>query len=185
LRSGILTLRPLLLVTLLLVSTCAIQAQVTNVTSDQQTPTQGVGHDYIRLLSETVDPSTGALSIRITVPTPNGRGLTIPFAFAYDSNGVNVPASGVSGTVVWQLQPANLTNTGALSQGGWSYALPMLNYGNEATDDRSGETCLWTHDYVFQDSAGGRHALQLATADDLATYDCVNSDLKSSSASCT
>lgn len=104
---------------LVLLSSCAVApatlAQITNVTADQQTPTPGVGHDYIHMLSETVDPSTGALSIRIGVPVPPGRGLTLPFAFAYDSNGVHIP----------MIVPANgiyywATYKAPLSQGGWS-----------------------------------------------------------------
>jgi RHS repeat-associated protein len=163
-RARILSLRLLLYATLFLASTGAALAQITNVTADQQTPTQGVGHDYIRLLSETVDPSTGALSLRITVPTPKGRGLTVPFAFAYDSNGIGTPYSfggAPNGYILWR------PNKGLLTQGGWSYSLPMLSFGDEATNDKFGDTCFWTHDYVFQDPSGGRHAMQLGTASDL------------------
>jgi hypothetical protein len=53
------------------------------------TPVPGAGHDYIHLLSETVDPSSGNVSVRITLPTPPGRGLTIPFSIAYDSGSVH------------------------------------------------------------------------------------------------
>jgi hypothetical protein len=31
-------------------------AQITNVTNDQATPIPGVGHDYIKMLNETVSP---------------------------------------------------------------------------------------------------------------------------------
>src|SRR5882762_6973783 len=92
-------------------------AQITNVTNDQSTPTPGAGHDYIHLLSETVNPSNGSVSIRIQPPMPKGRNLTIPFAFAYDSNGVHhwVPNGPTTrpGSVVWH------SNIGYLSQGGW------------------------------------------------------------------
>jgi hypothetical protein len=60
-------------------------AQITNVTNDQATPIPGAGHDYIKMLSETVQPSNGQLSIRIDVPTLPGRGITIPFAYLYNS----------------------------------------------------------------------------------------------------
>ena len=75
--------------------------QVRNVTDDQATLSPGAGHDYIRMLTETVNPANGALSVRLQVPMPKGRGLTVPFAFAYDSNGVHYPVSGSGGTVVW------------------------------------------------------------------------------------
>src|SRR5260370_33581427 len=64
------------------------RAQITNVTNATSTPTPGSGHDYIQMLSETVNPANGSLSLRIGAPIPPGRQLTLPFAFAYDSNGV-------------------------------------------------------------------------------------------------
>ena len=101
----------------LLAAFCAssASAQITNVTNDQSTPTPGAGHDYVHLLSEIVNPSNGSVSIRIQPPMPKGRNLTIPFAFAYDSNGVhrwvpNGPTTG-PGSVVWH------SNIGYLSQG--------------------------------------------------------------------
>jgi len=63
--------------------------QITNNNDDTSTPIPGAGHDYLHLLSETVNPANGSVSIRINVPTPKGRGLSLPFSFAYDSNGVN------------------------------------------------------------------------------------------------
>ncbi|MGB2672760.1 MAG: hypothetical protein WAO11_18785 [Candidatus Acidiferrum sp.] len=63
-------------------------AQITNVTDDTATPVEGAGHNYIKLLSETVNPSSGSLSLRIQLPVPQARGTTIPFSLAYDSNGV-------------------------------------------------------------------------------------------------
>lgn len=61
-------------------------AQITSVTSDQAPPIPGVGHDYIGLINETVSPSNGALSIRINLATPGGRGISLPFSIGYDSN---------------------------------------------------------------------------------------------------
>jgi hypothetical protein len=65
------------LASLLLAGTA--QAQVTNVTNNTSTPIHGAGHDYVKMLSETVNPSNGSLSLRIQVPTPGGRGLSYPF----------------------------------------------------------------------------------------------------------
>lgn len=86
--------------------------QITNVTDDQSTPIPGAGHDYIHMLTETVNPANGSVSLRIQVPVPKGRGLTLPFAFAYDSNGVNHAVSSAPGFVIWA------SNTSYLSQGG-------------------------------------------------------------------
>ena len=63
------------------------QSQVENVPDVLSTPVPGSGHDYIKLLNETVDPSTGSVSLRIDVPTTGSRGLTLPFRFTYDSGG--------------------------------------------------------------------------------------------------
>src|ERR1700683_4661691 len=62
-------------------------AQVDSVKDDTSTPVPGVGHDYIKSLVETVSPVNGSLSFRISVPMPQGRGITVPFSIDYDSNG--------------------------------------------------------------------------------------------------
>src|SRR5690348_9510091 len=77
------------------------RAQTTNVTTDQATPTPGVGHDYLHMLTETVDPASGSLSVRIHVPVPKSLGLTMPFSFAYDSNGVTYPTGTSHGIMSW------------------------------------------------------------------------------------
>jgi len=136
-------------------------AQITNVTDTTSTPIPGVGHDYIKFVDETVNPANGSLSLRIQVPVPPGRKLTIPFAFAYDSNGVRHFVSNGIGGVNW------LSNPGLFSQGGWAYSLPLLSVSNSTIVNKVGDqtfTCHYLADYVFQDSAGGRHALGLAYA---------------------
>ena len=50
-----------------------------------QPPQPGIGHDYIHLMSETVNPVRGSLSIRISFPAPKGRGITPPAFAAYNS----------------------------------------------------------------------------------------------------
>jgi hypothetical protein len=71
---------------ILLFFTFRFHAQITDVTADQTPPIAGVEHNYIQLLNETVNPATGSVSVRIGVPVPPGRGVTVPFAFTYDSN---------------------------------------------------------------------------------------------------
>jgi hypothetical protein len=117
--------RPRILVLLLfvLIASPWAHAQITNVDDTTSTPTSGVGHDYIHLLSETVNPASGSVSLRIEVPMPKGRTISIPFSFNYDSNSVhhlvpgNVPQYGSIG---WG------SNTDALAQGGWSNSFPTL-----------------------------------------------------------
>jgi hypothetical protein len=79
--------RSLLALSFFLLAGSLSQAQVGNVTDTEATPAPGAGHNYIGGLNETVNPATGSLSVRIAVPMPQGRGLTLPFAFEYDSNG--------------------------------------------------------------------------------------------------
>lgn len=59
--------------------------QITNVTNETSTPVPGSGHDYLKTLNETVNPANGSVSLRISVPIPKGRGLTLPFSFNYNS----------------------------------------------------------------------------------------------------
>src|SRR5438045_8669249 len=42
--------------------------QITNVANDTITPIEGVGHDYIKMMSETVNPANGGLNIHIDLP---------------------------------------------------------------------------------------------------------------------
>jgi hypothetical protein len=136
------------------------RGQITNVTNDQSTPIPGAGHDYIKMFNETVDPANGSVSIRIGVPAPPGRRLTLPFAFAYDSNGVHHPISWPNtGSVLWA------TNSTFLSQGGWSYAVPLLTMVGESWPFTHGSynvACAFLTDYMFTDPTGGRHPLNLS-----------------------
>src|SRR5260370_25888333 len=64
-------------------------AQVANVNDVTSTPIPGAGHDYIHLLSETVNPANGSVSLRIQLPMAKGRGIQVPFYVGYDSNSVS------------------------------------------------------------------------------------------------
>jgi hypothetical protein len=90
--------------------------------ADQAPPIAGAGHDYLGRLNETVNPATGAVSVRISVPVPPARGITVPFTFGYDSNTAQHFVGGLG-----------LTDNGAyLAQGGWSYMVPALSEMQES-----------------------------------------------------
>jgi RHS repeat-associated protein len=149
-------------VSAVLLFACVARGQVLNVTDVTSTPIPGAGHDYIKMLGETVNPADGAVSIRVGTPVPPGRKLTLPFAFAYDSNGAHYPASISNLQIMW------FSNTSILSNGGWGYSVPMLSAAYETrsfTTPYTGPTysCNWYTDFVFQDPSGGRHALGLAS----------------------
>jgi hypothetical protein len=59
-----------------LYSFTALNAQSLSAGSDVARPIPGAGHDYIHMLSETVNPSNGSVSINIQLPTENARGFS-------------------------------------------------------------------------------------------------------------
>ena len=149
------------------------QAQITNVTNDTATPVEGAGHNYIKLLSETVNPASGSLSLRIQLPIPKSRGITIPFSLAYDSNSVHHLVPGYYpnyGQAYWY------SNTGYLAQGGWSYSIPQLSFSQFTIPDNvlTGFTgqqpvytvynCYYATNYTFREASGGVHSLYLGAA---------------------
>jgi YD repeat-containing protein len=155
---------------LLMQSLCVIGlAQIPSISDTTSTPIPNAGHDYIHAPSETVNPANGSLSIRIGVPVPPSRGFTVPFNFAYDSNGVFYlapPPLQHSGFMWWD-------TTSSLSQGGWSYSVPMLSVQDSPfslevitpTGQTYPQTCdAWTN-YVMQDAAGTRYNLGLTMFD--------------------
>lgn len=44
--------------------------QINELSNATTTPIPGAGHDYIRLLDETVNPANGSVSLRINLGTP-------------------------------------------------------------------------------------------------------------------
>ncbi len=139
----------------------AARAQIANVDDTTSTPTPGVGHDYIQMLSETVNPASGTVSLRIQLPTPKGRGITLPFSIDYDSGSVNHLYSPTIITALWA------PNNGTMLQGGWSYGYPSANFGATQQTEYNGNntqfTCDISSNYVFRDPSGGLHPLGLWT----------------------
>lgn len=144
----------LFLAIFLLLSAILAPAQITNVTGEQSPPIEGAGHDYIKMLNETVNPGVGSVSIRIDVPVPPGRGMTVPFSFGYDSNA----ALHFTPLGIWS------DNLGFLSQGGWSYLLPHLNVTVNAIASQNGQSiCYYYTDYMLTDLGGASHGLYIST----------------------
>jgi hypothetical protein len=135
------------------------QAQVTAITNTTSTPFPGAGHDYIQLLSETVSPANGAVSLRLSIPTPPGRQLPVPFAVGYDSSGVHhvqQVAFAVGPILTWR----NSNTT--MSVGGWSYSWPQIGWVQSFCmlgQPHPLYRCNFTSAYGFQDTQGTRHSL--------------------------
>lgn len=159
----------LLLISVLVAIVPATRAQMTAVTNSTSAPIPGAGHDYIKMLSETVDPANGSLSLRLQVPVPPGRALTIPFSFSYDSNGVHFVANGPQpGDGGWDTIRNTDTSGLQIALGGWSYSVPTLSYQTlQFTQGAGGPSpCDYTATggFVFTDATGGRHSLNLGHA---------------------
>jgi RHS repeat-associated protein len=140
------------------------RAQITDVNNGTSTPIQGAGHDYLRMLNETVNPANGSVSLRIQVPVPPGRQLTLPFSFAYDSNSVYTPQGDGNGNV------SLLATSDYLRDSGWSYSVPMLSNMILTT---ANPTCSLSTGYVFQDSSGGRYSFRRLVGFDKIPRQCV------------
>jgi RHS repeat-associated protein len=142
----------LLFISGILSLTTMVHAQFSNVSDVEAAPIPGVGHDYIHMLNETVNPANGSLSVRIDVPVPQGRKLTVPFSFQYNSNGA-IP----------------ITSSGALPtyyQLGWSYGIPNVTSQRvtlTGTYDGSKAVCLLNSGYLFWAPNGTQHALGLVS----------------------
>ncbi|MGD0515828.1 MAG: hypothetical protein ABSA29_21190, partial [Terriglobales bacterium] len=137
-------------------------AQMPVSTSTTSTPVPGAGHDYLGEINETVNPATGSVSIRLNAMMPPGRGLTLPFYFAYDSSGVNYVGLNSAGALGWLNPSLTVTSTG-----GWSNSVPVVSL-NEITwtgvsSEGHDNPCFAFVNYVYQDAHGDRHNLNLTT----------------------
>ena len=134
-----------------LVLAAPAHAQLQNATGDVATPIPGAGHDYIHSFSETVSPANGSLSIRIDLPTPPGRKITVPFALIYNSAGINQPYYN-PGLQKPQWRDFATQQTGT----GWVYSIPSLTAleyvksGATYTDPPVSWSCNWISNYMFQ-----------------------------------
>jgi len=134
-----------------------------SVTAETATPIPGVGHDYIHLLAETVDPSSGAVSISITFPVAASRGITMPLSLSYHSSGVFQVSEPHSLGLITHC-PTNAVDY-AIPFGtgcGWQYGVPSLSYSNQVVTPLSGPpggSCLIDNHYTFTEPQGTGHDL--------------------------
>ncbi|HWX55736.1 MAG TPA: RHS repeat-associated core domain-containing protein [Verrucomicrobiae bacterium] len=132
------------------------RAQITEVKNTTSTPVPGSGHSYLGFLNETTNPANGSVSLRIQLPVPSGRGISLPFSIAYDSNGAHIITRDNQG---WNVNDG-VMDRGSRAGGGWSYSLPRISY--VSTVATPGCTYDYYSNYVFYDPSGGRHNLYLA-----------------------
>jgi YD repeat-containing protein len=160
-------------------------AQFPDIGGARAVPRPDLGHDYIQLLDETVSPANGSVNIKINIPVPPQRGITVPFSLSYNSGSVmDVQDFGIEYSYN-DSQIAYVSSGGAEidptpevvlhSKAGWEYSTPMLNYSSNhsiydhnwyANNDFYNE-CYWATNFVFSDMNGARHPLNIAAATDL------------------
>ncbi len=141
-------IRALFLLLLIFLLSPAVNAQITGVS----TPVQAVGHDYIKMLNESVNPANGSVSINIQAPVPPGRRLTLPFSFNYNSSGTYTP-QGTGGGGAY-MQATDLY----LNQDGWSYGIPLASSVFVSHTPVGQPTCYAWTGYAFIDSAGTQYS---------------------------
>jgi len=128
-------------------------AQIPDPATVAQLPKPGVGHDYIGIGAETVNPADGSLSFDLPIQPPPGRKLSFPFGIHYNSSERFSP-SGTGPTVLWVLFPAP-----PFQLNGWNYQLPVYTaevykapYG--LNPQQQEVYCDYTENYVFRGSDG-------------------------------
>lgn len=142
---------------------CA-HAQLLSVDNTTAPPTPGVGHDYIKMLAETVNPANGSVSLRIDLPLPPGRGLKIPFALMYNSSSVMRVGSRYPGGGTFYSNSAGPT-------GGWSKSIPTLtavqaskSFYNDTYWPPVSYICTYISSYNMTGWSGSTHPLNISIA---------------------
>jgi RHS repeat-associated protein len=139
--------------------TASAVAQVVQVTHDVVPPVPGAGYDYVKSLAETVDPQMGTLEVRVGLPMPAGRDMTLPFAFAYNSNLALHYVTVMGGQPVFNWTD----NSSYLGRSGWRYVVPSLSLfsGSYFVGPNGGPPgpggnlkCVFFADYSFTDEQG-------------------------------
>jgi len=135
--------------------------QMNSVNDQTQTPIAGVGHNYQHLLGETVNFSNGSISFKISFPVAKSRGITLPYAWTYNSATVNPLNFTTSNVPVWDAywtQPGSVVD-GWSAEGMpyatvqvWSYTAPPNQYQTFAS-------CNVQSGMTFTDSSGVTHNL--------------------------
>ena len=139
-----------------------------------QPPQPGVGHDYIRMMSETVDPAKGSLSVRINFPAPKGRGITVPDYADYNSGQLSTLIDN-SGSLVWATAGSTqggwgIAGGGPLTANGgaiWSITTPTDSAGDPTPPEPNSVTpytCSFLSGLSFTDLNGTNHTLPVGAS---------------------
>ena len=164
-KTGAGVISALVLGLLLAAAASVASGQTTSVgpsmTAENAIPIPNVGHDYIHLLSETVDPSSGSVNVTIQLPLSKSRGITLPFSVTYSSAGVfHIDEPDPTHLGLFSSCPPNNNTVPIGNQCGWEYGLPSAAYSFMSYPPRSGTgSCFLATQYAFTDMAHVRHNL--------------------------
>jgi YD repeat-containing protein len=133
-------------------------------------PMPGSGHDYIKGLVETVNPANGQLSIKIDLPVPADRGLTLPYAITYNSgelyyvsSSLFVGCGGLGNPYGCSAGSPGIPGSTNRSWMGWSDTYPYVTVASvQVPMPPYGAPCTVTGSYNFFDPTGASHMLGLA-----------------------
>ena len=153
--------------TMLLAWICSSMAHSQRIPlgDDVARPVEGAGHDYIHALAETVNPANGTVNLKLALPTPLGRGLSMPFAVSYNSGQVHYFGSNFPGC--GSLDSGQCAGGSGLnnSRNGWSDTLPYAVVPSERVPlypSQSNSWCTVSTSYNFYDPTGVGHSLGIA-----------------------
>ena len=147
-----------LLITLIVAFSAS--AQVPDPVVAAQAPIPGVGHHYIGVGGETVNPADGSLSFDLPLQPPAGRQLSMPFGIHYNGSEQYTITNSNSFSFNW----TNILTAPSLVHG-WSYQLPA--YTAQAVSNtlsfpnNTSVTCYNTENYVFRGFDGAQRSLEL------------------------
>ena len=132
--------------------------------ADNLTPTPGAGHDYVHMLSETVNPANGAVDITVGFGAPPSRGISLPAAYVYDSNRVySLMQDPTSNTIEFE-QPYSVGQNDSFPVATWSessYQPPNVVEGTGGTTVVQ-PACNYALDFTFRGPDGVSHNVPLA-----------------------
>jgi hypothetical protein len=127
------------------------------------TPIPG-GHDYIHLLSETVNTSNGSLAFNIQLPMPKGRGISLPYTLMYNSAGLYHLGQDYSGNLTFVPTDLKADSIPWVSWSESSFVPIGPTCPPSCTQPPPFSQCNVANGFVFNDPSGTSHNLALGVA---------------------
>lgn len=126
------------------------------ISDETATPIAGAGHDHIHLLGETVNLSNGSVSRHISLPTPRGRGISVPYEYVYNSAGLYHLGTDSYGAEKFLPSHQTLDNTPHVSWSESTFTPPQ-----DPPPAPTPVQCNFATSFTFTDFSGSSHNLGL------------------------